>query len=1385
MTDDRSLHVTADILQILTSFCTVSALFRACLPQQSGHRMQDLQQNCQCLWKGICDFLAAHGSDTIQSCLEILSPVLSSLSLLGNQSIAWSGLSSIVVPVAAMLEKFRLGLERNDALPPDLMDVDDELTAQGDQSSTDRAIVSLNRESSFLFPDDNTFQRYVTLQLSILLRVHAEDGTCGRTSSDLVEYLTTLDEADLLSAQQLLPEVYRACSNLKRDDLLRVLEELGEKCLQSYEMERCEASHSLCIRVMTGFVASWTDTQNDTLNESAMDLYSWFMEVLLAKRRASPKVYILLSELIQAVLDACPSYGSEQSLPSPRTSLFTILQQGDVQVKWSVARFIPRLFERFLLKDHDAIFDDVLENLPRDPDWMEGIALRLFVLSRLASEWHTLLRRSMYHMFETPAQVPNSLGYAQKCMGSVSKALGLRDSRDLFRLFASQILYTWTETQAVISMPFSIFEYASLKEMLIDVKEEVVGQMMMRAKEEDTQEFAKFLGIPHLELLKISFHKAEAYCVARDISTPPEQGSQPKGVEIRLRKLLGADGFMTQIEDHFPDIIAMCFKSLDRYDQIERALSKRPGFRYALDIRNKMAEKCVSHSSLPANQQPSFRARYLLDELEFLCKRAGFELESIWTPALATFVCRSLLESIHPALGSLHTCSVIRKIKILVCLAGPIMLRDHPFEMLLHAIRPFLTDVHCSEDALAIFWYLLEAGKSYLVEAPGFLAGVCVSTLVTLRKLFSSSPKGTTQHSQFQSVLSNARRFHQWLCHFIKGCRSLEWSTDIQLPFSRLLDLAQELSSPNEQSSAQSERDLVFEVLKDRDSAQALLSKPIADLVLSLLCPEFKRTFDHGSSTSSKGLDSASHVVSLCHTLHKFNGGPEYRLWAARVIGRSFAATGKINESLIREQDLALFTDLGPGGQFDAFCQSKARILDVLCERLQTPDHLEAGLVERTMQIILSNIANNSEVQGCAEIIPESLVRALIWSPYTCPQISLSATELERCDNIAINAAILPVAEWACKISLFLSNAALNDPVIGSLRKVLNVVPGLAVQLLPYMVHDVLLAEGDERGQIRQVISEAFKKILSEVREETMPHARLVISSILYLRNQPVPEESTIVERDKWLEIDFGEASSAAHRCGLQKTSLLFLEIQASRVVSGSRRSSVAKYEPPIGVLHDVFKNIDDPDLFYGIQQSSSLATVMERLEYESSGLKNLLFQSAQYDSEIQMSNNGNPYGVLKALNSTNLQGIANTMLSASGSARDIPVSFDSTLQAATSLQQWDISVSPLDSSSSATVFRAFQSLNTSSTLSEVTGCIDGCLLTTLNNLVETGHSAIQLRNMTRALGIMTEISDVLESSSPQAMQEEWKSIVTRSSWLKTERYITSSPAYPKIRCDF
>ncbi|KAJ5893828.1 hypothetical protein N7495_005519 [Penicillium taxi] len=1381
MTAERSHHVTSDILQIMASFCIVSTLYGASiqnLTPELDPRIKDIEHNCHALWKEICEVLADQQPDSMQSFLELLLPILPAEFLPNTNYVAWRCLSPLMHSLAKILEKSRQG---DSSKSGDLMDLDldNQFLSPGSQSFNENTILTLNRESLRLVPDATTFQIAMTIRISVLLLMLPLDETDKPLyPPTLVEYLTSLKEAELLSAHYILQRIFRALSSMEQSDKLDILEGLGEKCLQSYEMKRCETSHCLCISMITSFATSLISTENDSLEESVIDLYRWFMEALVARKAASTRVYIALSGLFQTVMHK-EWWQAIDNMPSPRTSLFKILQEGDFQVKFHIANIIPTLLKSSV---HDeGLYDEIRTSLPKDPDWIEGIALRLFVLARLALIWPNMLRRSTYHMFETPTLIPHSLGYAKKCMAFVSKTLGFKNEKELFQLFASQIIYTWTENQSINSMSFGTFGYQSLKEMLIDVKDEVVGQMVMRGRESDVQELSTLLGVPYLSLVEESFHKAEAYCIAQDISTPPSPNNFPRGVEIPLKELFERDMFMLLTADQFPQIVANFFKSLDQIDQIDRAYSKRPIFQYAIDIQTEINLKSEPSNlvPLPSNHQPSFRARYLLDELEFICNRLGFQLENIWTPSLTLFVCRSLLESIHPALGSLHACFVIRKIKILVCIAGPTMLRNYPFEMLLQSLRPFFTDHYCCEDVVGLFWYLLEAGKAYLEDTPRFMTEIFVSVFLTIRELLGNE----SSEPQFVNAHHKLTDFNNWLGNFVDGCYSSEWGdTVVQKSSCKLVQLARRPSN-------QDAKHLVFEVFKDRESGNPLLSTSIGDLVLSLLCLEFRAT-EGDNQFSDTEVDSPLYVVSMWEMLHKLDTGPEYRLWAARVIGRYFAATGSVDETLLREQALSLFEAPVPGLIPNGMTRSKARILQVLSQKL--PIHGHVGLIERTLQLIIMNLAKpkNSRYLECADVMTESMMIALIREPgvaFRNPNApKLTEKDIPHTKEIIPCVLGLSVDEWARSFGFYICDVMLaQNPVIAPLRKILDVIPGLAVQLLPYMIHEALGGEGTIGSlntpalkrlneywfQSREIISNSFMQILSNVQDETIPHARLVISCILYLHNQPQPDETTIVDRYMWLDLDFGEASSAAHRCGLEKTSLLFLEIQTSRALSGARRSSSAKVELPVEFLHDVFMNIDDPDLFYGIQQRSSLKTVMEKLEHESSGLKNLLFQSAQYDSEIQMSEDANPLGILRALNSTNLQGIANTMLSSASSAKGSPVPSDSMLQAAISLQQWDVPVSPSDLSSSATVYRVLRSLNISSSLPEVFNCVDECLLSTLSGLVGSGQSAIELRSTMRTLGIITEINDVIQSKSSQELNEAWGKISTKSNWLKIESY--------------
>lgn len=1380
----ESYHVSVDVVQILSSFCIVVFLFTECLPHQPNSASQNLRHHCKHLWVVICSYLAHHEVHFTNACLELICPIFSpAVCSTGSLGALSNGLYDIATPFVEILEQQRQLQKRHASSDHgEFMDLDGPMWTNKELVAERQSIMDLNREALSSFPNFAVLRRCMTIQLSIFKIMTDASRSGGLDDVSLIDYLINLDHADILSAQSYLPHVYRSCSGMKRETILQILEDLGEKCLQSYEVERCESSLCLCIRMMSSFTDSWTINEGDGLSDSAADIYTWFMDVILTKRKASSGVYIALAGFLENVLMSNAAYLNDEFSPSPRTGLFTILRDGDVPVKFGVAESIPRIFGRFLLKDHDSVFDDILSNLPGDTDWKEGIALRLFVLARLASQWHTLLRRSIYHVFETPAQVPRSVEYAQKCLQTVSKTLGLHDAKELFRLFSSQIIFTWTEANSIDSIPFGVFGYTSLKELLIDVQDEVVGQIMMRGRDHETVQLTKHVNIPFVELLNTSLYKAAAYGIARDISIPPEPKSQSKSVESRLRKLFGSDVYLDRLEKQFPQTVATLFRSLGQYEQVERAFSRRPGFQHALGIMKHITSLSSSKSILPANQQPSFRARFFLDELDFLCKRTGYELETIWTPTLASYVCRVLLESIHPALGSLHACSVIRKLRVLVCVAGPVFLRDYPLEMLMHALRPFLTDIHCSEDALGIFWYLLEAGGPYLMENPRFLAEIAASTFVSLRILFASSPGGTTKDAQFEMVLTNARTFHQWFREFLNAYygrrethKKPREEARIEEYLRHLVISSIKMAAPGSAFRDDRESLLLMNILRTRHPERRMLSRSVSDLILSLYCVDFRRPLNYHHDVVREDGEALRICPAVWDSLQNPEVGIEYRLWAARVIGKDYAVTGTISDAVLKEQGPSMFGFKDSVSTSDIVQKSKARILQNLCDMLRSNNRLEVGLVERTLQLIVSKLDDYDESEDYSHVIPDSLMNALIWNPYLCPAVSVSTAETYLGQRPLDWNPKLPLADWARNIALFLSNAVPEDPVTGSLSQILRVIPGLAVQLLPYILHEVLLAEFEEDRDTRHTISEIYKDILREVDEDSIPHARLIIDCILYLRDQPRPGERTIVDRDEWLDIDYQEASSAANKCRMRKTSLLFLEIQVSRVNAGSRRSSFAKYDPPSDFLHNLFKNIDDPDFFYGIIQTPSLSSVMERLDYESTGIKNLLFHSAQYDSELQLSGNANSYGILKALNSTNLQGVASSVFSSPGASKDGSGSLDSMLQASMSLQQWDIPVSPVNPSPSAIVYRTLQGINTAGSIAEISPSVDESYTATLGLLASSNKTALSMKDAMRTLSTVTEIGDVLCSTSAKDVDEEWEKIVLRGVSSRDGRYVSVS----------
>ncbi|KAI9879869.1 MAG: Serine/threonine-protein kinase tel1 [Pleopsidium flavum] len=1370
---ERASHVSVDMIRIVSSACIVGFAITSCTDMRDSRRIEELQRLVEVLKDDIADFISRQdcGQEVVDALLEIFRQCIPPLVAQHEEKTVTRRFMSKMAPaIAQALERRRQadlagGLENGH----ESSDVDDRFDSQSSHTRLDSSQRDMPRDEIAAETNLTSFRHSLSAQMYFLSikQDHNEDVV----PSLLVDYLTSLRASELLSCRPFLRQI---SSNhcLNRADASRLLEYLGQEVLQSYEFERCEVSMCICLDVMTGLANLWTGMAGDDLADIGAALYGWFIQVALGKGISSSSVQMRIAAMLQQLLKVRPDFARSLSLPSPRTSLFSVLKEGDIAVKFYVAENISQVFSLFVLREHDAILEDVVDSLPSERDWTEGIALRLLVLARLAASWPTLLRRSVYHMFETPGHIPESAPYAKRCLSEVSRALGLPSPRALFNLFVSQLLYTWMETQSLSAIPYVVFGYSSLADMFKDVQDEVVGQVAMRMDDGQAAELSVIMGFSFHELLTKSFDKAMAYCLGRDIGVRPSQDLKSPGAEARIRKRFSKDVYHQLISSNFPQVVANLFRSMDQEEQVEKAFGRHQYSQSALQSLNEIRGISASDITLPVNQQPSVSAKYIMDELEYLCRRTSFEMDLFWTPALFLYVFRKLLDTIHPALGSLHACSVIRRIRVLICVAGQTALQDYPLEMALHALRPFLTDSQCADDTLGLFQYLLQNSKRYLEQTPSFLVGMALSTLASLRAFLNAVQESTTQESQHRATMSKTQRFHAWFGTYLVTYDSPNFSGASERAFKAIVLSASNIRGKGNASAGTHESDLLRELLEDQQSGRNLLNRPSRDLVLRLLCADFVKPVDFRDDICGENRTAAAYAVTVWKSCQRGMCGKGYLLWAARVLGRAYASTGQIGHEMLLEAPLDkshTYYSL-PGRALG----SKSAILRLLCEVLHREERLQVGLAERCLQSILARVTDAEEGSDCSEILPQSLIEALTWSPYTCP-----ADENATSDRINLEKNVkwdphIAVDKWIRDLTISLATTASDDAVVGALPQILLEVDWLAGQLFPHVLHVVLFREFNAQQISRQVLSSACQQWFKSCDESTISHVKLLLSAVLYLRNQPLPQETTTADRNLWLELDYAECARAAACCGMYKTALLFIEIHSCQLARPARRSSVAKVVEPTDLLLSIFKSIDEPDSFYGVQEQYSLFSIMDRLEYENAGFKSLSFRGAHFDSQLRQLNTvkaGDAEGLIKTLENLSLNGISHSLLANQHAIGSGHGTVEAMLQSARKLEQWDIPAPSTYKSEASTIFRAFQCLNSYMDPQSVINCLDSGFVDTVKQLFDGRQTASGLRSILRTLAVLAEIDEAIASRGSDQLEEAWQRLHSREVWMQTGSY--------------
>ncbi|KAK3990245.1 Serine/threonine-protein kinase tel1 [Cladorrhinum sp. PSN332] len=1251
----------------------------------------------------------------------------------------------------------------------DSMDLDDEFESQTSQSSATSKAKTLPRRDVLLSHTPEAFYLETTLRVHFLDAIRLDEGQVGRVPEPVIDHLLALEKEQLLSCRTFMRELFTSDALSSLDTATRMVETVGGIISQD-EFSCCEAALCACIDVMDGFISMWTD---DTLDISSMvgDIYHYLVKRSLPNNSLSPTAQIWFSKLLFRILEVKSTYAADLGLPAARSTLLSVLQDGLMDVKYSVGLELPAIFGLYVLKTHDEIFLDVLDSLPADFEDTEGIACRLLVLAELACRWPTLLRRCIYHIFETPGKITQSAKYATSCLKRISTCLKLTGPQELFKLFAPQLLYTWLDKDSIEDIPFGIFGFKSLQELLVQGQTEAAAIMIMRGQDEEALSLAAKLRLTPEKMAQQSFTKILAYSIAYDISGT-SKADHVTG-ENRIRKILGKEGLLENIHLNFADIIATFLDIFDQEDPVDTAFRRDDRFAYAADIMDEIKKLGHLPTKLPPNQQPMFKAKYLQREIMHLCSRTQYVPEEIWSPALVVFVARKLLNTIHPALGPLHACSVLRKIRVLICLAGPQALTAYPLEMLLHSIRIFVVDPECADDALGITQYLVVRGEEHLRKTPSFLAGYALSSLADLRVFLESSQSSTTQESQFRATKTKAQLFHSWFSKWLSNYDSKFFRENEaqKVAFKSIVRSAAQIRASGNAEKGTHESNLLMEILRDWNRDKQLLNEPARSGALSMLCGVFNNPPASRLDVVETDEDALSYGSVVWKSCASQQLSGEYLAWAGRVLGRSFAASGEVPQELLRESRLEeyrkLTTDNG---------SSEEGLLNLIQALAVSGDCFTAGLAEAALRTIYSDACCDEQhdlKEACEQSLSEALVLSSNWNPYRTPKSDHYDVESPVSSEV-FSKKQLEDPNWPKQLTTLLAQSVPEIVTLKVLPPILTLVKGFAEQAFPFVVHLVLTYQLDKQQGIKRQFSEALKEWLTCTSELGKENLKLLLNTILYLRTQVLPGESSIADRGHWLDAQMTGTAAAATHCGMFKVALLFAEL-ASDSSRGSRRSSALReIEDSSEILLEIFENIDDPDAYYGLTQDASLSTVLARLEYENDGSKSLAFRGAQYDSHLRSrdaASRKDGQALIKALSSLGLAGLSNSLLQTQQSLDGSSNSLDSTFTTARRLEIWNLPAPVATDNWAVTVYKAYQSMHQAPDIATVRGVIHDGLRSTIRHLTSRGLNTSSMRHQLGVLAALAELDDVLYVTDQSELQGTLGLFEKRSKWMMSGRY--------------
>ncbi|KAF2156952.1 hypothetical protein K461DRAFT_289316 [Myriangium duriaei CBS 260.36] len=1125
-----------------------------------------------------------------------------------------------------------------------------------------------------------------------------------------------------------------------------ILDVLSETVLKSYSEERSESGMQMVLRFLLQSLDCWIKTKSLDLQGLVLDLYEFFVSAVGGKILSSTSQK-LLSDLLIQIWQRDENYGQMEDAPplSVRTILFELVANGNVSLNLYQGQNIEIIFSFFTTSNHDALFDDLLSNLPVNANSFEGIAVRLYFLRRLGSRWHSLLKKSVYYIFDAAGQVPSSVGLATKAIREITSRHRFEDSRSLFRAFCSQLIHTWMIGHSLNEVPSAVFGFDTLKDLVEDNIGEIVAQCLYFHKTTDLDELKKLLACSELDLVRRSFPYTFAYSIAHDLSHDTGEAK----LESRIVDLFPSQTeYIELVREYLPSILTKLLISTSLDPGLQRNLEKKAELRDAAAALASI-QNFASDTTAPLPPlQPLFRGKNLFDSFDRTARRAHLKSVEFFRCPMFTACIRGLLDTKIPQLGSLHARNVVHRLRLLCALGESSLASRYPAETMLRALRLLLLDARCADDTIGLTYFVYDRCRQPLSTASAWLAGCALHTLMTVQISAQVENDILTQDSQRQATQSKLQKLKSWLIQY-----SLE-----------LAESSSEKYYSNYQQMVRSCGNIKFPASFDRDTAASeclllllddeissvdILPQGYRTLLLQLL---LKHSVGSAADRNASHVDATRYSAPLWRVSRSLDLSDETAGWLAAVIGRSYSESGSsAAQRLLTESS---DTSTQKTSNFaEAINLSMSTIITEVVQLILSDHQLLASAAENGLRAMIQKSASENNLT-LVQLLPQHVYEALdLTSVKSAPRLvksSLDSTERLSSsidDYDSINAWISSLAENIIK-------RCGEDPLSSMLRPIIRIDVSFSGTIISPLVHLFLASESSHHDEHRLWLSSTFKSTFAN--SSAVERSGKLLEVLIYMLNQPMRDEKTRIDRLNWLDVQYLDAIRAAVVCQKPLPALYLLELLPKATPISSSRTSRRSFgkpefetpEIPQEVLVAIYESIPEPDSFYSVERPSSMESILQKVDREDDTFKSLVLHSACLDASYLSGGHGNDQThylrSVGALSQMHLDSLVQRLTSQPRSNRDLEGS-SSAMTAAQRLYEWDIGVSNSEPSPRSLLFLAFQGLQNASTSGSVQKELTSSLAVAMRSLAVKKQGGTMSNDGFEALALLSDVRALMD----------------------------------------